>query len=125
MAVSTLFRAVTIDIDGDAKAVQWDPTTSDTLRHLQQAVGGLVDAVTLHESVTMWVNDEGVLRGMPINLVASSLARDLGTTHQPYFGPIIFTGGCDDEGETLGLSEQHVEALMNLARIIQLELELV
>jgi hypothetical protein len=119
--MSNLFRAVTIDVDGNAEAVQWD-TTSGTLTHLQQAVGGLVDLVALHEHVTMWVNDEGIVKGMPMNIVATSIARGFGFTHQPYFGTAVFTGGGDEEGETLGLSEQHVEALMNLARLAQLQL---
>ena len=63
--MSNLFRAVTIDVDGNAEAVQWD-TTNGTLTHLQQAVGGLVDLVALHEHVTMWVNDEGIVKGMPM-----------------------------------------------------------
>ncbi len=56
------------------------------------------------------------------NIVATSIARGFGFTHQPYFGTAVFTGGGDEEGETLGLSEQHVEALMNLARLAQLQL---
>ena len=79
--MSNLFRAVTIDVEGNAEAVQWD-TTTGTLTHLQRAVDGLVDLVALHEHVTMWVNDEGIVKG----------------------------------------TEQHAEALMNLARLAQLQL---
>ena len=60
--MSNLFRAVTIDVEGNAEAVQWD-TTTGTLTHLQRAVDGLVDLVALHEHVTMWVNDEGIVKG--------------------------------------------------------------
>jgi hypothetical protein len=119
--MSNLFRAVTIDVEGNAEAVQWD-TTTGTLTHLQRAVDGLVDLVALHEKVTMWVNDEGNVKGMPMNIVATSIARGFGFTHQAYFGPVVFTGGGDEEGETLGLSEQHAEALVNLARLAQLQL---
>ena len=97
-------------------------TTTGTLTHLQRAVDGLVDLVALHEHVTMWVNDEGIVKGMPMNIVATSIARGFGFTHQAYFGPVVFTGGGDEEGETLGLSEQHAEALVNLARLAQLQL---
>ena len=115
------FRAVTIAVDGTAEAVQWDATRG-SLTHLQQAVDGLVDLVVLHEHVTMWVNDEGIARGMPMNIVATSIARGFGLTHQSYFGPAVFTGGGDTDGETLGLTELRVEALMNLARLVQLQL---
>ena len=80
------FRAVTIAVDGTAEAVQWDATRG-SLTHLQQAVDGLVDLVALHEHVTMWVNDEGIARGMPMNIVATSIARGFGLTHQSYFPP--------------------------------------
>ena len=103
--MSNLFRAVTIDVDGNAEAVQWD-TTSGTLTHLQQAVGGLVDLVALHEHVTMWVNDEGIVKGMPMNIVATSIARGFGFTHQPYFGTAVFTGGGDEEGGAKGAHQQ-------------------
>jgi len=115
------FRAVTIAVDGTAEAVQWDATRG-SLTHLQQAVDGLVDLVALHEHVTMWVNDEGIARGMPMNIVATSIARGFGLTHQSYFGPAVFTGGGGTDGETLGLTERRVEALMNLARLVQLQL---
>lgn len=115
------FRAVTIAVDGTAEAVQWDATRG-SLTQLQQAVDGLVDLVALHEHVTMWVNDEGIARGMPMNIVATSIARGFGLTNQSYFGPAVFTGGGDTDGETLGLTERRVEALMNLARLVQLQL---
>ena len=119
--MSNLFRAVTLDVEGNAEAVRWD-TTTGTLTHLQQAVDGLVDLVALREHVTMWVNEEGIVKGLPINIVATLIARGFGFTHQPYFGPVVFTGGGDEHGETIGLTEQHAEALMNLARLAQLQL---
>lgn len=119
---TTLFRAVTIDVDGSAEAVQWD-VSAGTLQPLQEAVDGFVDVVTLHPSVTMWVNDEGLVRNMPMNIVATSIARGFGLMHQPYFGRAVFTGGASDEGDTLALSEEQSEALLNLARLARLQLD--
>lgn len=92
------------------------------LRHGQQAVDGLVDVVDLHKNVSMWVNDEGIVRGMPANIVASSIAYTLGLPRQLYFGPTVFTGGRGNDDETLALTEQHAEALMHLARLALLQL---
>lgn len=119
--MGNLFRAVTIDVDGNAETVEWD-TSSGTLTLLQRAVDGFVDVVALHDHVALWVNDEGIVKGMPMNIVATSIARGFGFTHQPYFGPVVFTGGGTEEGETLGLAEQHAEALMNLARLAREQL---
>jgi len=63
-----------------------------------------------------------LVKGLPINIVATLIARGFGFTHQPYFGPVVFTGGGDEHGETIGLTEQHAEALINLARLAQLQL---
>ena len=53
----------------------------------------------------MWVNDEGLFLCEP-NPLATMLAagfadRDLA---QPFFGPAVFTGSCDEAGSTLGLT---------------------
>lgn len=55
------FRAVTIDTEGNAEAVEWD--TNDTLRPLQQAVGGYVELVSLTATLDMWVNETGLIDG--------------------------------------------------------------
>lgn len=43
------------------------------LATLQNAVGGYIEPVYLNEMV-MWVNEEGLLRGLPINLAATLMA---------------------------------------------------
>lgn len=111
---STQFRAVTIDVEGRAQAVEWG-TSGGTLRHLQTAVGGDVDVVPLHELVDMWVNDNGITEGQPVNVVATRIARGFGGTVQPYFGPVVFTGGADAEGATLPLTEEAAGVLVRLA----------
>jgi len=84
----------------------------DCLAHLQEVVGGLVDCVGLTPTADLWVNDEGLYLCEP-NPVASVLAhvmadRDLA---QPLFGPAVFTGGVDEDGGTLGLSEEAAQGL--------------
>ncbi|MBE1609896.1 DUF3846 domain-containing protein [Actinopolymorpha pittospori] len=105
---------MTIDVEGNAQAVEWD-TTNGTLKPLQRAVGGFVDVVSLHPTVDMWVNDNGIAEGLPVNIVATAIAGAFGATHQPYFGPVVFTGGADSEGETLSLEDRQVTLLLSLA----------
>lgn len=45
-----------------------------SLATLQKAVGGYVERVVLSETLTMWVNEEGLLQGLPINMAATILA---------------------------------------------------
>ena len=118
--MSNLFRAVTVDVEGNADAVQWD-TTTGTLTHLQQAVDGLVDLVALHEHVTMWVNDEG-LYTQPLNPVAGFLVSVLGRAgagFQPYwFGTVVFTGGADPDGNTEPLPAARAAQIAGLVEAV-------
>jgi hypothetical protein len=109
------FRAVTIQADGSATAHTWD-TSQDTLTRLQAEVGGFVDVVSLASNLDMWVNDAGLLEGLPINTIATAIAAGHGKTHQPYVGPAVFTGGADHDGATLALTEAQVGSLLTIAR---------
>jgi hypothetical protein len=71
---------------------------SDALSVLQAAVDGLIEAVDLTNDLTLWVNEEGLLRNdLKLNLIAEAFYSS------PIMGTVVFTGGTDDEGETLGL----------------------
>lgn len=116
------FRALTIAVDGTVAICDWD-ATDGTLDQLQIAVDGLVDVVGLCEGLDMWVNDEGIVREMPMNVVATVIAREfMGERFaQAYFGPVVFTGGCDDEGETLQLTDDQATTLVDMAcRVVPL-----
>ncbi|MCT2591136.1 DUF3846 domain-containing protein [Streptomyces sp. N2-109] len=72
-----------------------------------------VDLVALTSHLDMWVDDE-FLYNYPdeINPFATLLARRYGFTHQPYHGPVLLTGGADQDGETLPLTLDRARALL-------------
>jgi hypothetical protein len=109
------FRAITIATEGDATVNDWDATTG-TLSHLQGAVGGYVTVVNLSSDLDMWLHDEGLLIGQPVNPVATAIAAAHGMTHQDYVGPAVFTGGADNEGNTLPLTQEQTTTLLTFAR---------
>lgn len=59
----------------------------NTLAAMQDAVGGLIEAVRIHTDAVIICNEEGLIRGMPYN------ARVMGTN---FCGP-IFVCGVDGE----------------------------
>lgn len=62
-------------------------------------------------TIDFWVDDEGLLKELPVNFAAWTLdGRQL-------VGPIVITGGADAEGETLGLKASAVAALRALLRL--------
>lgn len=88
-----------IDIDG-------------SLAHLQELVGGLIERVqrgprALIElsSVDIWVNEEGLLHGLPINVLAS-FACD----YKYLVGPAVIVGA-NDRGLKLAKCNKILKAL--------------
>ena len=97
------FHVVTIELDGAVTERTWDaPNTEARGTLLRGAVGGYFDVVALSRNLDMWVNDEGMYQ-FPVNVVATGVAQRFGLTRQPYWGPVVFTGGVGGGGETRSL----------------------
>lgn len=102
--MTNTLQALRIDPDGTAHAVTLTQSEDgSTLRSLQAQVGGFIDVVSLAEDLDMWVNDEGLVLGLSLNPVGSVIAAGYGA-RQPYVGPVVFTGGPDNEGSTQSLT---------------------
>lgn len=85
-----------------------------SLEPLQKLVGGYITTV-YHESldevgITAWANDEGLLIGQAPNLAVYG---------QPVVGPVVFTGH-DDEGETVGLTDEQAETVGRFLKAVTL-----
>jgi hypothetical protein len=84
------------------------------LETLQDAVGGLIQAVDLTPSLTMWCNEEGKLIGLPVNPVATAMwTRYFGET-DIIVGNVVFTGGCDEEGNTTSILQDDADKIEKL-----------
>ena len=101
-------KAVVVRADLSTKILD---ITTDGLRQLQNAVDGLIQPVDIGD-ITMWVNEEGLLRNdLKANWIASGFMKEIGSD-TPIMGDAVFTGGTDDEGNTLGIPEEAKEALL-------------
>lgn len=95
--------AIRLDVDGTITELTFTP--GDTLTTLQEGVGGLVTCLDLSPEIDMWLDDEGVYTKEP-NPYATAVARVyFGQRTQVFYGPAVFTGGVNDEGDTLPLSQ--------------------
>lgn len=82
-------------------------TDEESLSKLQEAVGGWVQAIDLSDTLSLWCNEEGKLVGLPHNPFAQILWDEAFGAHTDYIvGDVVFTGGTDDEGYTLGISDE-------------------
>ena len=102
--------AIIIKTTGETEIVD---IANDELATLQKAVGGNIEAVTLNDNLTMWLNEEGKMEELPHNPLAQHFF-DLrfGTGVDYIVGNAVFTGGADENGETLGLENDTISRLV-------------
>ncbi|MCT1812634.1 DUF3846 domain-containing protein [Micrococcus luteus] len=88
-----------------------DPVTiteAEGLEALQKAVGGFVEPVP-GEDFTAWVNEDGKVVGLPFNPRADRFLHlaipDL-PTWDCIVGPVIITGGADEDGEDTDITDE-------------------
>ena len=108
--------AIKLNAEGQAEEVQLADEGSQ-LEQLQSAVGGLVQAIDFTADLTIWVNEEGKLYGLPINPMATFLWEKYFGLTDFICGDVIFTGGTGEDGETLGLNEETAKQLREFLRI--------
>lgn len=108
-----IMKAVILKTNGDNAVVEFSNETAYAV--LSGAVGGLIQMVELPaHDVTLWVNEEGKLDGLPVNAKATALwVENYGHT-DIIVGDVIITGGADDEGYTLGLSDEDAIRLLQM-----------
>ncbi|WLQ53921.1 DUF3846 domain-containing protein (plasmid) [Streptomyces poriferorum] len=103
--------AIRLEADGRFELIEW-PTVG-TLQTLYTAIGcRAVDAVDISGDLTMWLDDEGMLTGLPVNVGATALYAAHKTPHQTYHGTAVITGGTDRHGDTLPLTTDQVMAIV-------------
>ena len=108
-----------IKVDG---AVELHEVSADVESDfLSNAVGGWFQCVPLKSEVNdfyLWCNEEGKLDGLPINPVATGLwIISYGPT-DVICGDVVITGGVDDEGETLGLTDEQIAKLEKILKLV-------
>lgn len=92
------------------------------LDFLQKQVAGYIEAIDfmlggpedddpLPSEVSMYLNEEGKLQGLPYNARATFLASEVIMAFDYIAGDVVLTGGVDEEGESTGLTDEQVEAL--------------
>jgi hypothetical protein len=94
--------------------------TAPSLRDLQYAVGGFIEAFYLDDGVVMMLNEEGKIgSGNPdLNLVADAIAHAFGTglmmDGDHIVGDVCFVGPEDDNGALVPLTQSQISRLMQM-----------
>jgi len=98
-------KAVVISTDGHKGVVEFEFGKSYEL--LSNAVGGMIECVGLKDA-DLWCNENGIAEGLELNMIASAIYSEAFNASNPILGNVIITGSVDDEGETLGLTDEQV-----------------
>jgi hypothetical protein len=109
-------KALHIKTDGKVSILNFDKDTC--YKTLSDAVGGLIECVALAKDIDMWVNEEGKNMGLDFNPHATRLFVHAFGVTDPIAGDVIVTGGADDEGETLGLSDERIDEITHFLVLV-------
>jgi hypothetical protein len=109
----TTLRGVLLGTDGSLQQVTHESARPDswgTLRWLYGLIGcSTVDVVHLDDQLSLWVDDEGMIPSdARPNLAATRVCSAFGTMAQLLYGKAVVLGGADDQGNTLGLTEEQI-----------------
>lgn len=74
-----------------------------TLENMQEKVGGHLEVVELPNGIDLWLNEEGLLEQLSVNVLTVADGQVLHTI----VGNVFFAGH-NDEGETIGLTDQQI-----------------
>jgi len=84
------------------------------LSTLQSAVGGWIEAVDVAGEMSIYLNEEGKMIGLPINYVATwYFDQTWGAGKDIIVGDVVFTGLPDGEGKTMGLTVEQLTGVMD------------
>lgn len=106
-------KAVVIGFDESIGVLDLD-APEGSLKVLQDAVDGWVQVVDLAPKLSIWVNEEGKMNGLPYNGKATAIYQERFGMVDIIVGNAVLTGGTDEEGETIGLTDEQVARIQRL-----------
>ena len=93
--------ALVIRANGQGCAERIDIVPNTGLASLQEAVGGFIEAIHLGRDAVMYINEEGLLHGLPRNGVATEMYHQFypAILRQEIVGDVIIVGVDPETGE--------------------------
>jgi hypothetical protein len=113
-------QAITISTDNKVEVVQM-PADTGTAEYnfLSTAVGGWIEMVTLVDDldgIILWVNEEGKIDQLDYNPLATTIWETCFGFTDVIVGNAVLTGGSDEYGQTLPLTDEQVQAILALVK---------
>lgn len=105
-------RALVIREDGSHALLKVPTEPTSELQALREAVRGDIEFVRMPGDMSMFCNENGKINGLELNPRATKLSGLF--PHDVIVGPVVIMGEVDDQGETLGLTDEQLDRLFNL-----------
>jgi len=115
----------TLTVDGEFVRGDGVPALEvmqDFVKGPDQRGGTLVEVVEIKHDIAMWINEEGKYEDQRVNHRATMFAHEAKSirTIDYICGDVVFTGGPDDEGETMGLTDEQLAYVAQAGRIAEI-----
>jgi hypothetical protein len=101
-------NALIIGFDESITVVDLD-SEEGSYNILSNAVDGYIEAIRFTETLNMYINEEGKLNGLMVNPMATAIFQTRYGKVDIIVGNAVLTGGVDEDGEDMGLSDEQVE----------------
>ena len=108
-------NTIVIDTSGQWKIIDQPKIT---LEDFQKVVGGWIEGVHLWSDITMYCNEEGKLKGLPINYLATYLVKNTRPFDDFIAGNVIFSK-VDKDGEEISLTLDDMNYIIDYIEIYQ------
>jgi hypothetical protein len=117
----TKIKVLVVEPDSTTGTVR---AIEQSLESFQSLVGGPIEGLTLTEEVSAYINEEGKLVGLAVNVYGDVMIRELlsesGRRLLPgdvIVGPVVFVGAPDEEGWDTDLPEEFLAYARELIEI--------
>lgn len=103
---------IVLKANGDSMVITFE---TDLGAQINRIVGGYFESIVLrteHGDIDMWLNEEGKILGLPINGYATELFHMFFSNRDVIVGDVLLTGGVDRDGNTIGLTQEQVNAFL-------------
>jgi hypothetical protein len=96
-------KVVIVKVDGTVK-----DCNLENLQQIQKSVGGWIELIRVGKFGSGFVNEEGKLKGLPINVLATFIWHKASPTMKGDFlvGDVVFCGNEDQHGNTKDIKKE-------------------
>jgi len=104
-------KAVLIKAEGEWETIE----TQGTYEEICEAVGGYIEYSRLKNIGSMYVNEEGKLLNLPVNMIATTVFSQINNWVDVIVGDAIVFGPIDENGNETPVTQEFIDLLVQVS----------